>query len=133
MSEIPNGETLYRYVRPEAFPNGQSAIPAGVFQDTQLSCDWAKHQATPEESFHVGQGKSRIIVISVCDEIRNPRNPKRTGIIEPDWRQEIVHDPVVDPTHGYLEAHSLIKGRKKKPICDVLIAHSTWRDVLDQQ
>ena len=128
-SEIPNGEVLYRWCRREAFPEDQVDIPVSFFSDIELSCDWAKFRPDPTTSRHVNEGKTRVIEITVCDEIRNPRNPKNNGELLPDWKQQIVYDPIEDPCHGRNDAHSLIKGRKKKAVTSAIAANSTWWDI----
>ena len=129
-SEIPNGEVLYRWCRSDAFPEDQVEIPASLFGDVVLSCDWAKYRVDPSTSFHVKAGKRRVIAISVCDEIKNPRNPKRIGEVVPAWKQEVVYDPIAeDPVHGPNDAHSLIKGRKKMAVRDAIRAHARWWDI----
>ena len=131
-TEIPDGEILYRYCNPQAFPPGQLEIPTSIFNDQNLSCDWQQYRSDPTSSFHISEGKTRIIVIAVCDAIRNPRNPKRSGEIVPDWHQDIVHDPLTaedDPIHGANPAHSLIIGKKKKAVQDALVYNSRALDL----
>lgn len=68
-----------------------------------------------------------MVAIKVCDEIRNPRNPKRLGQIVEDWKQEIIYAPVSkeeDPKHGANLAHSLIKGKKKNAVTDIIRKNS---------
>lgn len=126
MSEIPDGEILYRYARPDAFPPEQKEIPGFVFNDPEMSCDWERYQKAPEHSFHIAEGKTRILEITVCDEIRNPRNPSRDGEKVAAWQQKILHDPVDHPKHGFLESHSLIKGKKKKAVTDAIAENSRF-------
>jgi hypothetical protein len=121
--EIPDGEILYRYINPHIFPDGQTDIPLSIFGEIDLSCDWEKYQKDPFSSFHVGEGKTCIIKIIVCDDIRNPKNPKRQGQAVPAWHQNIIHDPLSaekDPVHGANYAHSLIQGRKKAAVCEAI-------------
>lgn len=127
-SEIPNGEILFRYCKPSAFPLDQEEIPSGIFNDPELSCDWQRYRINPLSSFHIAEGRTVIIAISICDEIRCPRNPKRRGQIVEAWRQKILHDPISieqDQLHGANDAHSLIKGMKKLPVLEAIRAHST--------
>lgn len=127
MSVIPDGEKLLRYANPKAFPEGQLEIPIGVFNDPELSCDWYKYVVDPQKSFHITEGKTVIIEITVCDEIRNPRNPRRSGEIVEDWKQEIIHKPITekeDPIHGANYAHSLIKGKKKAAVTSAIQKNS---------
>jgi hypothetical protein len=131
-SEIPNGETLFRYCFPGAFPVGQKEIPISIFQDRELSCDWEKFRNDAKTSFHIGEGRNRVISVSVCDEIRNPTNPKRCGVRVPDWKQEIIYSPIFesqDPVHGGNLAHSLINGLKKAAICNAIAQYSSWQDL----
>ena len=128
-SVIPDGEVLYRWCRSDAFPKDQVEIPASLFSDIELSCDWARFRPDPSTSFHVLEGKTRVIEISVCDEIKNPRNPKRKGQIVPAWKQQVIYDPIADPVHGPNDAHSLIKGRKKMAVRDAIVANSKWWDI----
>ena len=44
MCIIPDGEVLYRYVRPEAFPPGQEEIPDSIFFDKNLCIDFLYNQ-----------------------------------------------------------------------------------------
>ena len=129
--EIPDGEFLFRYIDPDAIPKGQREVPEGIFNDRDLSCDWERIQKSPETSLHVEQGKTRLVIIEVCDAIRNPRNPKQARHAQPAWRQEIIYDPIEDdPDFGPNLAHSLIRGRKKLLIRVALATHSTWRDLV---
>lgn len=124
---IPDGEVLFKYAKKEAFPLGQEEIPSSIFNDPDLSCDWKKFRNNPLTSFHIGEGKGCVIAIMVCDDIRNPKNPKRTGQIVDDWKQEIIYAPVLaeeDPRHGANNAHSLIKGKKKSAVIDAIRKNS---------
>ena len=127
-NHIPDGEILFRYCNPKAFPEGQDKIPAGIFSDRELSCDWKKFRQDPMTSFHINEGKTCVICINVCDSIKNPINPKRTGQKVPEWKQEIIHSPVTafeDKKHGANQAHSLIKGLKKLPVCLAIAENSS--------
>lgn len=126
---IPNGEVLFRYALPAAFPDGQIEIPSAVFIDINLSCDWERYRNDPTTSFHVAQGKRIVISINTCDEIRRPRNPRSIEV--PSAFQEIVHDPVTDPgaLGGINDAHSLVRGNKKALAVAALQKHSTWQRV----
>jgi len=128
-SEIQNGEVLFRWCRRDAFPEDQVDIPVSLFNDRELSCDWAKFRPDPTTSRHVTEGKTRIIEITVCDEIKNPRNPKREGRIVPAWKQDVIYNPIVDPIYGPNDAHSLIKGRKKMAVTTAIAANSKWWDI----
>jgi hypothetical protein len=131
-TEIPDGEILYRYCSPFAFPPDQEEIPTSVFQDANLSCDWERYRPDPRTSFHLDEGKTRLILITVCDEIRNPRNPKRQGQIVIDWHQDIIHNPLTaeqDPRHGANPAHSLVRGKKKRAVQDALVDNSRFIDL----
>lgn len=111
--EISDGEVLYRYAYPKVLPEGQDELPVSIFTDTEMSCDWSHYQKTPESSPHVAHGRSLIIAISICDEIRNP---KKLGIVVPEMVQQVLHDPTEEVTGDPFtpnESHSLIKGRKK--------------------
>ncbi|MEL3908820.1 MAG: hypothetical protein P1P64_07430 [Treponemataceae bacterium] len=126
--DIPDGEILFRYCSVSAMPGEQKRMPRGVFEDKELSCDWKKYRNDPTSSFHVAEeGKTDIICIKVCDAIRNPRNPRNKGKIEPAWRQEIFHDPISacqDEKHGENYAHSLIKGAKKGAVQKAIVDNS---------
>lgn len=131
--EIPDGEMLFRYCSPSAFPPGQTDIPTNVFGELRLSCDWNKFRPDPSTSFHIGEGLTRVISITVADDIRNPRNPKREGEILEAQIQRIYHNPTTekdDPLHGANPAHSLIEGRKKKAVQEALVANSEWHDII---
>lgn len=120
---IPNGEFLFKYIYPKALPEGQNEVPKGIFQDKALSCDWECYQKNPENSYHILEGKNVIIRIEVCDDIRNPRNPKREGEMVDAWHQTIKHDPVSeedDPVHGENYSHALIAGKKKGAVIKAL-------------
>jgi len=126
---IPDGEVLYRYINPDALPDDQKSIPPGIFQTKELSCDWKRYVKNPLDSFHIDEGKTKIIKIDVCDDIRNPKNPKRDGEVVEAWKQKIIHDPVdasEDETHGSNSAHSLIIGKKKAAVVDALIHNSCY-------
>jgi len=115
MQEIDNDEKLYRYAKPSAFPAGQSEIPAVIFNDKELSCDWEKYQKNPQNSFHIKQGRKVIIEITVCEEIKNPTNPKRVGKVVLDWKQEVIYAPSKSNN-----SHSLIKGKKKSAVTTII-------------
>jgi len=130
MTDIVDGEVLYRYANPAAFPAGQEEVPLSIFNDPEMSCDWQRLQTQPEESLHVKSGRNAIISINICDAIRNPVNPKRTNSVVPDWQQKIIHDPLLaDPTNPFTpnQAHALVKGRKKAAVLDALRTNSTLR------
>ena len=131
--EIPDGEILFRYCMPQVFPPGQIEIPTSIFNDPNLSCDWEKYRSDPSTSFHIAEGKTRIISITINDDIRNPKNPQK-GYPVAAWKQRIIHDPKAeedDMIHGANEAHSLINGRKKAAVCEALVKSSTWKDVMN--
>ncbi len=124
---ISDGEILFRYVNPDAFPCEQQEIPLGIFNDMELSCDWKKYRPDPNTSYHLSEGKTRIISITICEEIRNPRNPKRAGEIVDAWKQDIIHDPVTmneDKKDKENPAHSLIRGRKRGAVQKAIASHS---------
>lgn len=129
---IPDGEYLYKYVKPDAFPSDQVDVPFTIFQDSNsksLSCDWAAKQLYPDQSFHIKEGKSTIVRIFVCNEIKFPTNPKRQGQLVPDWQQEIIYDPIAigeDERHPTIEnpSHSLINGPKKTPVAKIIADNS---------
>lgn len=128
MTNIEDGEILFRYVSPYAFPEGQEEIPASIFNDPELSCDWKKLQLAPESSPHVAKGRTVLVSIMICDAIRNPSNPKRIGSKVPEWQQDIVHDPLEDRTGDVFtpnESHSLIKGKKKSAVTTAIRDNST--------
>ena len=134
--KIDDGEILYRYADPRAFPEGQNELPLSIFNDPNLSCDWQKLQFSPASSPHVAHGRNMIVSISVCDFIRNPVNPKRSTQQVPDWRQEILHDPiplrpedlVFTPNHS----HALIRGKKKGAVTTAIRENSTFAVVTYQ-
>jgi len=126
-TEIPDNEILYRYCNPGIFPKGQTKIPASIFNDPELSCDWERYQKDPFTSIQIAEGKTCVIKITVCDAIRNPTNPRNSGQVEPKWRQEIIHSPVAaedDPVHGANQAHSMIRGRKKAAVQEAIRDHA---------
>lgn len=129
MCNIPIGETLYRYANSNAFPDDQKELPLSIFNDKELSCDWEKYQKHPEKSYHVNTlGFDTIVKIRVCDEILNPRNPKRDGQVVDAWKQKVIHAPIYnDPSVGDNYAHSLIQGKKRGPVQEVIRANSTHR------
>lgn len=126
---IPDGEILFKYMNPNAVPEDQKKVPVSIFNYPELSCDWKKYRDDPFTSFHITEGKSKIIEICIHDEIRHPRNPRGEGEIVDAWKQDIVHDPVSevdDTTHGENEAHSLISGKKKAAVQLALQKHSRY-------
>lgn len=58
MSNIQDGEVLYRYADPRAFPPGQIELPTSIFNDAELSCDWQRLQLAPATSPHVANGRN---------------------------------------------------------------------------
>lgn len=127
-TEIPDKEILFRYCRPEALPPDQDELPFALFTDGELSCDWSLFQKTPESSYQVvSAGKKVIIAITICDEIRNPKNPPYIGEIQPTWKQSIYYDPVLDDNEigGKNIAHSVIKGKKKPQVQVIIRDNST--------
>ena len=129
MTAIQDGEVLYRYANPHVFPAGQTELPLSIFNDALLSCDWQRLKAAPEASLHVAHGRNMIVSISICDAIRNPANPKRVGVQVPEWRQEIVHDPLppteADPFTPNA-SHALIKGAKKGAVTTAIRENSRY-------
>lgn len=120
--EIPNGEILYRYADPSAFPTGQKEVPAAVFMDRDLSCDWSHYMEDPSSSPHIAQGRSVIVFITVCDEIKNPGN-KQGPVLA--WKQDVIHDPLgPDDEFGPNDAHSLVRGLKKAAVVSALVKNS---------
>jgi len=122
-TEIPDREILYRYCNPKIFPEDQTDIPTSIFYDREMSCDWERYRKDPFTSFHIEEGNTCVIQITVCDAIRNPTNPKRVGQKVPEWHQDIVHSPVTtedDPRHGANQAHSLIRGLKKMAVREAI-------------
>jgi len=128
-SAIPDCEVLYRWCRSDAFPKDQAEIAGSLFGDIELPCDWARFRPDPSTSFYVEEGRARVIAITVCDETKNPRNPKRVGEIVSAWKQRVIYDPIVEPVHGPNDAHSLIKGRKKMAVRNAIVANSRWWDI----
>lgn len=129
MTNIEDGEILYRYADPAAFPTGQTQLPTSIFNDSELSCDWKKLQTSPASSPHIANGRSMVVSIAVCDAIRNPTNPKRVGVRIPDWRQDIVHDPLTHRDGVSFtpnESHSLIRGKKKGAVTTAIRDNSTF-------
>jgi hypothetical protein len=129
--EIPDGEILYRYYDPSAFPPDQVDIPTSIFNsnDGQLSCDWKKYRENIADTIHAKQGRTRVVQITISDSIRNPRNPKNFGKVEVNWHQDIVYNPVSDIyPEKYPDnfAHSLIIGKKKPPILEAIVRNSSW-------
>lgn len=130
MTDIADGEILYRYADPSVFPAGQSELPVSIFTDAEMSCDWAQLQAAPEFSPHVKSGRRMIVSIKVCDAIRNPTNPKREGQVVGEWKQSVVHDPLAEKAGDPFtpnQSHALIKGRKKGGVTTAIRANSTYR------
>lgn len=123
MSNILDGEVLYRYADPSVFPEGQTELPTSIFNDPDLSCDWQKLQLKPELSPHVANGRNMIVSIAICDGIRNPVNPKRSAQLVPDWKQDIVHDPLLAVQGNIFTpnpSHALIRGKKKGAVTTVI-------------
>lgn len=132
MSNISDGEVLYRYADPKVFPSGQTELPTSIFNDAEMSCDWQRVQANPELSPHVTNGRNMIVSISICDGIRNPTNPKRSAQLVPDWKQDILHDPLLaKPGDAFTPnpSHALIRGKKKGAVTTVIRDNSTYRIV----
>lgn len=127
--EIPNGDILFRYVKPEALPPGQEDIPHGLFNDPNLSCDWKKYRENPLTSFQNTIGRSEILEITVHEEIKFPKNPRGNGEIVLDWKQEVIYDPVESDTQGRPNlAHSLIRGKKRLPVQIIIAKHTKkWK------
>lgn len=128
MNEIQDGDILYRYIFPSVFPEGQTELPVAIFNDTELSCDWKRYQSCPASSPHVKNGRTMVVSIQVCDAIRNPVNPKRTGELVPAWRQEFVYDPLEIKENNEFtpnESHSLILGKKKIAVTTAIRENST--------
>ena len=129
MTIIEDGEVLYRYADPRVFPVGQTELPTSIFNDPDLSCDWQKLQSAPASSPHVVGGRNMIVSIAVCDGIRNPVNPRRTAQLVPDWKQEILHDPLpAKPGDGFTPnfSHALIRGKKKGAVTTSIRDNSTY-------
>jgi hypothetical protein len=127
--EIPDGELLFRYILPEKIilPEGQTTLPTNFFEDGDLSCDWQRHCPNPSLACqYVELHKTFVIAIEVCNEIKNPANPKNSGKVEEAWRQKVLYDPVNDTTIpcGINLAHAVIRGKKKLPVKEAIANHS---------
>lgn len=93
--------------------------------DREMSCDWERFQAHPRSSPHMAAGRTVVIALSVCDAIRNPRNPDRPDQIQPAWHQRIFYDPLdADHPSGPNIAHSVVQGSKKLPVRSALADNS---------
>jgi hypothetical protein len=129
MTNIVDGEVLYRYADPRVFPVGQTELPISIFNDANLSCDWQRVQFAPASSPHVANGRNMIVSIAICDGIRNPANPKRTTQVVADWKQDILHDPL-PATPGDMftpnPSHALIRGKKKGAVTTAIRDNSTY-------
>lgn len=126
---IPNGEILFKYIKPQSLPEDQIEIPFGIFEDESLSCDWELYQKEPEKSYHIREGKNIIIAITVCDDIKFPKNLKQSKQKVAEWEQKIIHDPIEkgeDKRHpdNANFSHSLIEGLKKKAITAAIANNS---------
>jgi hypothetical protein len=126
---IPNGEILFKYIKPQSLPDDQSEIPFTIFEDESLSCDWELYQKEPEKSFHIKEGKNIIIAIAICDDIKFPKNPKQSKQHVPAWEQQVIHDPIEigeDLKHPNISnfSHSLINGLKKKAVTTAIAQNS---------
>lgn len=127
---INDGETLYRYANPNILPEGQTELPLSIFNDPEMSCDWMKYQQNPNSSPQVLHGRNMVISITLCDEIRNPRNPRREGEIVSAWLQQFLHDPVdyiANDPFTPNQSHSLIKGKKKCAVTTAIRKNSTFK------
>ncbi|HHK8423454.1 TPA: hypothetical protein ACQYBJ_004502 [Vibrio parahaemolyticus] len=127
---ITDGETLFRYADPKILPEGQNELPLSIFNDVEMSCDWEKYQKSPESSPHVSSGRSLLISIKVCEDIRIPKNPKRVGEAVAAWAQEIVYDPLSEVEGNKFtpnESHSLIKGKKKAAVTTAIRNNATYK------
>jgi hypothetical protein len=132
MSNIDDGQVLYRYADPAVFPKGQEELPISIFNDPNLSCDWQKIQDSPDSSPHVANGRSMVVSITICDEFRNPVNPKRTSQVVPEWKQEILHDPLEMKQNDPFTPnppHALIRGKKKAAVTTGIRKNSTYQIV----
>jgi hypothetical protein len=70
-----------------------------------------------------------IVSIAVCDSIRNPTNPKRSTQLVPDWKQDILHDPLPAQQGDAFTpnpSHALIRGKKKGAVTTVIRDNSTY-------
>ncbi|MDN3614675.1 hypothetical protein AB6C94_12410 [Vibrio splendidus] len=129
---ILDGETLFRYADPKILPEGQEELPLSIFNDKEMSCDWDKYQKSPESSPHVTSGRSLLISINVCEDIRFPKNPRRVGEVVPAWEQVVVYDPLSEQEGNIFtpnESHSLIKGKKKAAVTTALRNNSTFKNL----
>ena len=126
---INNGEILFRYAKPSILPEGQDELPLSIFNDPSMSCDWMRHREDPETSPHIDHGRNLIVSITVCDEIRTPRNPKGKGEIVDAWLQQIIHDPIGEEDGSPFtpnESHALIEGKKKAAVTTAIRKNSTY-------
>ena len=133
---IPNGHFLFLFVPPFPLPEGQEGVPHSVFQSGQkdmsnMSVDWQAKRPDPYTSFHIGEGKTKVVEIAVCDGIKTPINTSRPHkpAPEPNWNQRPQYDPLTvedDPIHGANDAHALVIGSKKLGPAKVLAQFSRW-------
>lgn len=106
---IPDGEVLWRYLKPEALPLDQPEIPVKYFTDKEMSCDWEHFLPDPKSSQYVYEYGYSIVRIEVNDKIRNVKDP--TGNPIPGLDQKVLYEPTPEN-----DAHSVINGSKKLPV-----------------
>lgn len=123
---IPNNSILFRYINPSVLPIDQKEIPPAIFMNGELSCDWEEYCKEPQKSIHISQGKTCILVIEVCEDIRNPAI---NGQKEQSRHQDIFHNPVKDhPVFTDNIAHSLIAGKKRNPVAQNISESTEFYD-----
>lgn len=101
--EIPDAALLFRRIHRHFFDAETGHISSGAFDGSEMSVNWEQY-ATPEETARQDTANTVAVVSIVAGFCRSVE-------------QTVVHDPVPQTAdRAANRAHSLVRGRKSKPI-----------------
>jgi len=109
--EIPNSALLFRRIHRVFFDSETGHISSGAFDGQEMSVNWEQYASAEQTALQDSSANTEAVVSLLTDFCR--------GV-----EQVVVHDPVPEN-----RAHSLVRGRKSKPIKQKLrdAAVLVWR------
>ena len=101
---IPDSGLLFRRIHRIFLDSDSGRVSSGAFDGQEMSVNW-QHYATAEETASQDVTGSTVAVVSLT-----------AGFCR-SVEQTVIHDPLTE-AHGVAAnpAHSLVQGRKSKPI-----------------
>ena len=101
---IPDSALLFRRIHRVFFDVDSGRISSGAFDGKDMSVNWDKYATAEDTATQDGSGNTVAVASLIAGFCRSVQ-------------QEVVHDPLPEgdgmPSN---RAHSLVRGRKSKPI-----------------